>query len=122
MPLSGIILVTGESGWQIGTETFRSLDLAADASPETAASASCGGATGSGLPGEDVVLAIPSTWCLIATIPAMRKGKGRRRDMLAMALEEQFPIPAEEFVADYVEAGQKLLGIAGRSADDRAAG
>lgn len=57
-----------------------------------------------------VVLAIPSAWCLYASISTNDIAKN---DVTAMlyALEEHLPIAAEEVVADFIWQGQKAIGI-----------
>jgi hypothetical protein len=58
-----------------------------------------------GYRGEGVMLAIPSRWCLCAPIGTSGLPAKNRRTALAYRFEEKLPLPAEEVVADYVEAG-----------------
>jgi hypothetical protein len=128
MALTTILLIPGDSGWQIGISipetsptaphaaqqpALHPLDFPADASPELAAAQIASHLQASGCPGEDVILAIPGSWCLSAGF-TLAANRPRRHETLSLRLEEQLPIPAEEFVADFVHCGDQVLGIAGR--------
>lgn len=65
---------------------------------------------------QPVVLALPSAWCLPATISTLglplRTG---RREAMAYELDERLPIAAEDFVADFIEGdADRALGVAVR--------
>lgn len=60
-----------------------------------------------------ITLAVPSQWCLCATIDARNLPRVRRPAML-FRLEEKLPLAAEEIVGDFIEHGETALGIAGQ--------
>jgi len=62
--------------------------------------------------GGPVVLAIPSTWALAASVSTENLPRRNRYHALLYRLEEQLPLPAEELVADFVEHGSRALGVA----------
>mgnify|MGYP006274650249 CR=1 FL=1 len=61
---------------------------------------------------QPVVLIVPSAWCLSATIATDDLERGNRRRAMNFALEEHLPMSAEDFIADYCEAGAEALGVA----------
>lgn len=62
--------------------------------------------------GQPVMLAIPSAWCLCATIETDRLERGQRRKTMIYLLEEQLPIASEQFVADFIDqGGSAALGV-----------
>lgn len=64
-----------------------------------------------GLVGQ-VMLALPSGWCLSACVETAGLGRSNRRQSLRYLLEEQLPISAEDSVADFVEHQATALGVA----------
>lgn len=58
-----------------------------------------------------VVVALPSHWCLSATIATDALGRGARRRAMAYLLEEHLPLSAEDAVADYAEHRSRALGV-----------
>ena len=62
-----------------------------------------------GYDGAAVLLALPSAWCLAATIDTDDLPAGDHA-ALAFRLEEKLPIPAEHFTADFVRRGATALG------------
>ena len=67
-----------------------------------------------GYRGQPVLLAIPSHWCLAASVPL--EGLPRRHDRAArlFRFEEKLPLAAEDLVADFIDGPQEALGIAVR--------
>ena len=65
-----------------------------------------------GYGGDGIVLGVPSQWALSARISTDRLPRHGRRQAMAFRLEEQLPLAAEEFVADFVEHGGRALGVA----------
>jgi type II secretory pathway component PulL len=63
--------------------------------------------------GEPILLALGAMMCLPAPIPLEGIGPRDRKAML-FRLEEQLPIAAEEFVADFVIHDDRALGVAVR--------
>lgn len=65
-----------------------------------------------GYQGQPLMLAIPSSWCLCATIETDRLERGQRRKAMIYQLEEHLPIASEQFVADFIEeGGSAALGV-----------
>lgn len=58
-----------------------------------------------------VVLALPSSWCLSASVLTDGLGRSGRRQAMAYLLEEHLPVSAEDTVADYAERGGEALGV-----------
>ncbi len=54
--------------------------------------------------GQSVVLAIPSDWCLSATIKVNDLPRRNRGSAMTYRLEERLPIATEQFVADFILA------------------
>lgn len=65
-----------------------------------------------GYGGDGIALGIPSEWALSARISTGRLPRHGRRQAMAFRLEEQLPLAAEEFVADFVEHAGTALGVA----------
>src|SRR3954470_5330048 len=60
--------------------------------------------------GEGVLLALPSSWCLAASIST--EGLPRHdRAAMRFRLEEKLPLAAEAFTADFVEHHETALGV-----------
>lgn len=59
-----------------------------------------------------VVLALPSHWCLSATIDTHELSRSNRRQAMRYLLEEHLPISAEDSVADFIERQGVALGVA----------
>lgn len=65
-----------------------------------------------GLAGQPVVLAVPSAWCLCASVSTEGLERSSRKNELAFRLEEQLPVSAEDVVADYIWGqGGLALGV-----------
>ena len=61
---------------------------------------------------EAVTVALPSPWCLAASIATTDLGRGPRHKALAYRLEEHLPVSVEDVVADFVEASRgAALGV-----------
>ncbi|MDB5325532.1 MAG: hypothetical protein JWM57_1101 [Phycisphaerales bacterium] len=60
-----------------------------------------------------LILAVPSQWCMCATIDVAKLPRTRRKAML-YRLEDKLPLPVEGIVADFIESGESALGIAGQ--------
>jgi len=60
--------------------------------------------------GEDVLLALPSSWCLAASIDTQGLPRHDRAAM-RFRLEEKLPLAAEAFTADFVEHDETALGV-----------
>ncbi len=65
-----------------------------------------------GYSGQPTLLAIGSLSCLAATFSHAGRAMSRNHQTMAYALEEHLPIAAEDFVCDFLTAGDEALGIA----------
>lgn len=65
-----------------------------------------------GYRGEGLVLALPSAWCLCATLSLAPLPRKPTREAMLYGLEEKLPLAAEEVVADFIPQGQQALGVA----------
>jgi type II secretory pathway component PulL len=63
---------------------------------------------------EPVVLALPSSWCLSATIDTTGLPRADRR-ALVFRLEDKLPVAAEDVTADVVMHGAMALGVCARN-------
>ena len=84
----------------------QSLDQMADTIAQTLAE--------HGYANEELVLSIPSNWCLCASLPTDNLPTGKaRHQALIYRLEEHLPIAAEQFTADFNDPNNKsnTLGV-----------
>ena len=72
-----------------------------------------------GYSGEPVLLAIPSAQCLAAGVPIDRPAQLRQRQTLLYQLEQCLPLAAEDVVADFINRGQEVLGVAVETSSQR---
>ena len=74
--------------------------------------------------GGEVVVAVPSTWCLAAQVEMSAAGARDDHKSLLFRLEEKLPLAAEEVVADFIVQADaqrpRALGIAARLGQVRA--
>ncbi len=61
--------------------------------------------------GQPVVLAIPSPWCLCASIDTQELPRQGTESAMLYRLEENLPIAAEEIVADFISVQDQALGV-----------
>lgn len=67
-----------------------------------------------GVVDQRIVLALPTSWCLCATISTGELERAGRRRAMGFRFEEHLPISAEDIVADYVDGGDgEALGVCG---------
>jgi hypothetical protein len=114
------VFVGDDGWWVVGVhESEARASPIAPAAPEDAAIESRAGAIRQqladwGYADQPIVLALPSSWCLCATISTDDLARGRRRRAMAFRLEEHLPISAEEMVADYFSTVRgEALGVCG---------
>lgn len=63
---------------------------------------------------EPIVLALPSSWCLCATISTEDLERSGRRQAMGFRLEEHLPISVEDVVVDYLDLGEhQAMGVCG---------
>ncbi len=62
---------------------------------------------------QPTVLAVPSSWCLCATVDTSALPRSGRRQAMMYALEEHLPVSAEDMVVDFVEMSDaQAMGVA----------
>ncbi|MFP4145632.1 MAG: GspL/Epsl periplasmic domain-containing protein [Phycisphaeraceae bacterium] len=95
------------------------LDASPESEPEAVAAAIADHLRAAGVRPGPAALLLPPAWCLSARLPddaaAITSQRGWRREAL-FQLEELLPVSAEEVVADFVPAGDRLLGVCVRQA------
>jgi len=62
--------------------------------------------------GRRLILALPTSWCLSATISIEDLPRRDRRQAMTYRLEEQLPVSAEAIVSDFITLGNAALGVA----------
>lgn len=63
--------------------------------------------------GEPILLALPASWCLSASLSTQGLERSGRRRALEFQLEEHLPLAAEDLVADFIDQpGEKALAVA----------
>src|SRR5439155_27238006 len=65
--------------------------------------------------GQGVILALPTEWCIVASIQTCDLPRHDHGAMI-YRLEEKLPIPAEELVANFTHDRKSALGVAVRIA------
>lgn len=111
------IIFLGDHAWRIGAvcdEQWRvdRLSFPENTTPGSRAEAAKQPLVSMGYMGQPIVLALPSSWCLCATVPTDGLKRVGRRRAMGFRLEERLPIAAEEFVADYLDTGNdEALGV-----------
>jgi hypothetical protein len=106
MASPAFVLFAGEPGWRIGVvsssgRTFVSLQINPEENPQQIAAHVAEAMKDAGYGGQGVVLAVPSAWCLAASIHTGDLPKSDRKAML-YRLEEKLPLAAESIIADFV--------------------
>jgi len=98
------ILYPGSTAWRIlppGAAEPVDLPFADDAAPAQIAVAVASLLSRHRYRSEGVILALPSAWCLAASVSTAGVS-AEDRAALAFRLEEQLPVPAESFTADFI--------------------
>lgn len=114
----GYILIPGSGGtaWRIATARGGAREVPAEAAATPGEIANALAAELSrqvdGYRGQGVLLALPSEWCLPATIAVADLPAARDRAALLYRLEEQLPLAAEQFTADFVRSGESAMAVA----------
>lgn len=106
MKSAAYLLALGEAGWQIARIAGGQVELrkaATDRPTEPAGIKQAAAALGElDYDGEDVCLALPSDWVLIAEIDCANLPRKQRRVAMIYRLEEQLPLDAERLTADFL--------------------
>ena len=113
---SNYVIFAENTGWTViagaGTSAVNEVAIPAQASPEETATAAAHALREIAPAGAAVTLAISSRWCLCAAIDTTGLPRQSRRQAMLFRLEEQLPLAAEEFVADFlVTDDARSLGI-----------
>src|SRR4051812_45779742 len=111
MAKPSFILFASDTSWRAGGgETLIDIPIAPSATPDQIAQAAAQSLKRLGHGSSPMTLALPSSWCLAATI---RTDDLPKSDYAAMLyrLEEKLPWPAEAITADFVRHENGALGI-----------
>ena len=114
MAKQSFILIPTERAWRVAAPGVDVLEvpIPADGRPADGAADVAAALRQLGYAGQGVMLALPSTMCLAASISLDGLPRGDREAM-AYRLEEKLPVAAESVVADFVvgAAGDAALGV-----------
>ncbi len=114
---SAVIFAADRGPWRVGVDRqercLREVPVAADAESDALAAATAEALREAGWVDGPVVLALPSSWCLVAEIATDGLSRGGRERAMTFRLEEHLPLSAEDMVADFIEVGKgSALGVA----------
>jgi type II secretory pathway component PulL len=119
MSKNTFILFASDTGWQAGAgESLIDIAVPHGATPDQIASASAQSLKQLGHGASSVILAIPSNWCLCATIRTDDLPKADYKSLL-YRLEEKLPWPAESITADFIRHENSTLGICSKTSQIR---
>ncbi len=116
-PRPGVHPLGVDALWRIGcvqgeTAQIHEVPIRTDASPDTIAETIYAALLELGHQRESVVLAIPSSMSLCASVRSAGLPARGRRSALMYRLEEHLPVSAEEVTADFAPAGDEMsLGV-----------
>ncbi len=116
------VILVSDAAWRVGCLRegmvhLHGVPVDADAPMSARAAAAREQLAQWGYAGEPVALALPSSWCLSATISTDGLERSGRRQAMAFQLEEHLPISAEETIAQFIESGNgTALGVCGELA------
>jgi hypothetical protein len=115
------MIIPGDTRWSIGRLTDGTSAWTRVAPPgeaaDTVEAVAMAHAAGQALDrmgyrGEPVLLGLPSSWCLAATIMVDGLERSGRRRAMAFRLEEHLPLSAEQMIADYIRlSSDEALGV-----------
>ena len=111
MPKSTFILFASDIAWHAGTaDSLVQISIPASATPDQIATAAAEALKQLGHGASPLILAIPSNWCLCASIRTDDLPKADYKSLL-YRLEEKLPWPAESITADFIRHENSALGI-----------
>src|SRR5438874_625595 len=111
MAKKNFILFASDTAWQAGvSDSLVQIPLPASATPDQIASAAAQSLKQLGHGASPVTLAIPSNWCLCASIRTDDLPKADYKSLL-YRLEEKLPWPAESISADFIRHDNSALGV-----------
>ncbi len=115
MPANFVIFL-GDESWQVGFSAAETnivdVPLPPDATAEQRAQAARRALTEAGWIGSTVTVCLPSRWCFCAAVANDATRPRNRRQVLLYRMEEQLPFSAEQLIADFVDVGNALFGVA----------
>jgi type II secretory pathway component PulL len=117
------LILASEAGWSVAfvatdlPATIESIDLPDGASADVVAETIASRMRQHGYTGRPVVLAIPSSWCLVAAIDTTGLPRKATRAAMTFRLEERLPISAEDVAADFIihDNANEALGMCVRT-------
>jgi len=111
MPKRTFILFASDTAWHAGTgDSLVQIRIPASATPDQIAQAAANSLKQLGHGASPIILAIPSNWCLCASIRTDDLPKADYKSLL-YRLEEKLPWPAESITADFIRHENSALGI-----------
>ncbi|HSZ55756.1 MAG TPA: GspL/Epsl periplasmic domain-containing protein [Tepidisphaeraceae bacterium] len=115
MAQRAFVLFADSENWRLAARTstgpqFTDLPIPDHASPDQIAAVVASALSTAGHAGETILLAIPSSWCLAASIAISDLPRHDRQAML-YRLEEKLPLAAEGIVADFIRHQGNALGV-----------
>src|SRR5688500_4342021 len=110
-----ILFASHDGPWRVAVDVALTDVPAEPGAPvERIAELAAGVTRRAGYRGEPVILAIPSAWCFAASISTTDLTRRRDHRARLFRLEEKLPLAAEEVVADFIDAGERSLGVCAR--------
>jgi hypothetical protein len=115
MKAHAVVIFVSDKTWRVGVISGEDVSFLDAASPEGAVATEQAQALNqcalkhSIAPGE-VILGVPSAWCMSASLEFEGAADMDRKSLL-FELEEQLPIVAEQVSADFLRGGGKALGV-----------
>jgi len=115
MAARAFVIFAGQIGWRIGVAsagdaTITDVPVADATSTSQIAAAVAKALATAGYRGEGALLALPSAWCLAATIATQDLPPSDRKAML-FRLEEKLPLAAEGIVADFIAGADAATAL-----------
>jgi len=111
-----VIYMLGDDNWQIGKNgpdqaQLDTVDMPTDAPPDIVANQLSVALNQLGYAGQGITLAVPSRYCLCASISKEGLTRNNARQAMVFRLEEKLPIAVEEVVTDFVPGNGHALGV-----------
>ena len=110
------LLIQGDACWHVARRTpdgpaIQRIDLPDEADPQAAAAQIHETLSSLGYHGDDVLLGIPSTACLVGHLTLENPADRRHRQTLLYQLEQVLPLAAEDIVADFMHHDGDTLAV-----------
>ena len=116
MAAKAFVIFAADGPWRIGMGesgevTFLDLSASEDRDLSQVAASVVQTLELYGYEGQGVILAIPSSWCLCASINTEGLPRKNSRAAMIYRLEEKLPLAAEEIVVDFIDVEGQALGV-----------